>query len=246
MSEKSGEAKRKFEPIDPQEALSLLREAARSLSSIMIWSKLQENVVHTQLHLFSEAEQTLYATLPKDLDQRAFVEEIARSGTRDVFFSVSLPRANLFFQTPFLGFDAGIKFKVPERIFKVQRRNDFRFTLPDTVSLKAEFQDPLIPESKMEKKILDISAGGMAILVGPDEGPMFQSPLVLQGLTFSVRGRKIRCQGEVRHSSPFRQNEQLLGNKVGLLYKDMSPEDSKFIATFVTEESRKYFTQLMG
>ena len=98
MSEKA-ERPREFVPVDSQkEALSLIREGAKTLATAMIWTKNQEQVINTHLSLYSDTDQVLYVWCPKEVEPNKLANDLERSGSQDCYFSVSLARANLFFR----------------------------------------------------------------------------------------------------------------------------------------------------
>lgn len=216
----------------------------------MVWTKNQEHVINTHLSVYSEAGNCFYCWVPKGFDPKKFMHELAeiksKGGDTECFFSISLQRANVFFKTRFLGFDhAGLQFKIPDKVFKVQRRRDLRFPIPDGLSLKVEFDDPLSPDVRSTRKVIDLSASGMAFQVNEDEIPMYPSGFTLQNLSFSVRSKKITVAAEIRHTRKLGSDSRLKGAMVGILFKDIRPGDSQHIAGYVFEESRKYFSRFI-
>jgi hypothetical protein len=246
LSEKT-EAPRDFEPVENlTEGLGMIREGAKTLASAMIWTKNQEHVINTHVSVFSDAGQCFYCWTPKGFDSRKFIDELKKLGEKECFFSISLLRANVFFKAQFLGVDhAGLQFKLPGKVFKVQRRKDLRLPIPDSFTIKVDFNDPLTPDTRTTKKVLDISASGLAFVIDADEVPMYPTGLVLKDLTFTVRNKTIKTGAEIRHSRALRPDGRHKGHAVGVLFKDIRPGESQHIAGFVFEESRKYFSRFI-
>ena len=195
---------------------------------------------------FSDSEKSFYAWIPKNFDPSRFMEEFVAKGMTECFFSVSLSRANIFFKAPFKGYDdGGLRFDLPEKVFKVQRRKDMRFPIQDGHVLRIQIPDPLIPENMLSKKVHDISASGLAFLVPEEEVPLFQIGTLLKGVTFSIQSRKITVDAEVRHLREMPKNSVKSGFKVGIQFKNILPPDSHCIASYVFEESRKFFTKFI-
>lgn len=241
------EANRKFDPVDtPAERATLLREAAKTFASTLIWTKNQEQSFSTFVSVFSEELGSFHVSLPKDFDQKEFVQNIAKSGTRDLLFSISLSKANIFFKAPLIGFDGGIQFKTPTEIFKIQRRSFLRYSVPQSHKLKVEFVDPLFEDQKVETNAIDISAGGLAVLVGKDEAPTYQAQLIVRGLTFTVGGKQITCDAEVRHTGPNRVNDQVVGFKIGFLFQNLPQDMVNHINAWVMDQTRKSFQSFVG
>lgn len=248
MSEKDGKKPRELVEItNLQEALSTLKQGAKFFSNAMFWTKGQEAVYHSHLSLFSEVDRVFYVSVPaKDFESQSFKDALSKQKSYDLYFSVSLTHANIFFRARYIGYDAGgLKFELPEKIFKVQRRKDVRFTIRDGHLLKIKFKDPIFPETEVEKKAFDISAGGLSIIVSPEEEVLFQPGLTLKGLRFTIQNRSIECEGEVRHSLPLPKSNRPPGVKVGILFRSIRAGDAQHIATYIFEESRKYYSRFM-
>jgi hypothetical protein len=244
----TGKRPPEFKPVEGKsEIRNLLGEGARTLSSAIIWTKDQSQVIQTNVSVYSITEPALYFAQPKELDVEKFLHDLHKSETRFCFFSVSLPKANIFFKAKFIDFDsAGLKFHVPEQLFTVQRRKDVRLAIPLGYVLKIEFNDPMLAEKTMTKKVIDISATGVSFLAAPNEEIIFQAGIRLKAMTFTIRGRKISVEGEIKHSKPFRARaSSAAGLKVGVQFLDILPGESQHIAGYVFEETRKFYSRFL-
>lgn len=212
----------------------------------MIWTKNQEQVINTHLSLYSDAEQVLYFWKPKEFDGAKFTEALAKSGATECFFSLSLTRANLFFKTSFVGHDSGgIKFRFPKQLYKVQRRKDLRFPIPDGLVIKAEFNDPVFPDKQLTRRVIDLSAGGLCLLISDSDAPLLPTGLVLTEISLNINGRTIKCAGEIRYVRPLPPDSKHTGFKLGVLFQNLRPGDQQHIASYVFEETRKYFSKFL-
>ncbi|OFZ78734.1 MAG: hypothetical protein A2583_08300 [Bdellovibrionales bacterium RIFOXYD1_FULL_53_11] len=241
---------RQFEPVGKEEAAGLLRESARTFASAMLWTKDQTQLLNTHITLYSDVEKLFYVWVPKSYDPHLLMDDLAKHCERDCYFSISLSRANIFFRAGFAGADeGGIKFNFPEKIFKVQRRKDFRFMIPPGHVLRLEFEDPLTPTTKLSKKLLDISAGGAALLVDDAESPLFTPEAVIKNVIFILNGHKISCSAEVRYVK--KRPPELCRHgcrncwKIGVRFVNILPGDAQKIAAYVFEESRKFFSKFL-
>lgn len=224
----------------------MLSEGAKGFCSAMIWTKDQTHVINSHLSLFNEDDRAFYCWKPKDFKPAEFMDWMARQGEKDCFFSVSLSRANIFFRAAFVGFDnGGLKFRMPEKIFKVQRRKDLRFGIPDGYVLRVDFSDPLFPENLLSKKVIDISAGGCAFLVAFEESIIFQPGVVLKNLALEIRGREIKVEAEVRHIAEFKDGRRSGLVKIGVQFRGIRPGDAQAIASYVFEESRRHYAKFI-
>lgn len=234
-----------FLPVEEEkEAMLLIKEGATHLSPTMVWTKNQEKVITTTLSAFSPSEKTLYVLTPRDQNPALFMDELAKLGERELYFSVSTPRANIFFKAEFAGFDdAGLKFRHPKKVYKVQRRKDFRMRIPDGHVIKLQLTDPLDERATLNKKIYDLSASGLSFIVTEEEEALFSEELILQNLTFTVKARTFQTHAEVRHKRAMPEESRHKGYKVGVLFKGLSSLESQFLAQYVFEESRKFFSR---
>jgi c-di-GMP-binding flagellar brake protein YcgR len=121
-------------------------------------------------------------------------------------------------------------------MFKVLRRNDLRFEIPDSFKIKVTFTDPAANSLTMTKNLIDVSRTGIGILVNTQEAGLLSKGLILENIEFSIQGYKIKCRAEVKHVSQ---------HKVGLCFKDIDPAHSRFLGEYATKESRTLFQQMI-
>jgi len=236
-----------FQPVeDPKDAQAALRDAAKEFAEATIWSENQQHLINSHVTVVDIPEGYLWAWTPKDYDPKHLMDDLARRKISDLYFSVSMSRSVIFFKTKFHGFDGkGLKFGLPAKIFKVQRRKDFRFPIPDGHVLKLDYEDPLFPDSRVTRKALDLSAGGISFVVREGEDAVYQEGLDLRGISFALRGRKITCDGVIKHIKPLSARSRAQGIKIGVEFTKINPSDAHYIAAYVFEESRKYFSRLV-
>ncbi|MBY0471242.1 PilZ domain-containing protein [bacterium] len=245
MSDAGSSNPRAFQLVDNEsEALSFLKEGAATSASSMIWTKNQECVVNTMMVLFSEVDTGIFFIVPKGFDPKNFMASLAKTGENDCFFSMSLARANIFFKAAFIGFEKKyMHFDIPTKIYKVQRRNDLRFVFPQNYEMEVQFEDPTAPNNVLTKKIIDLSAGGMALHIEEADHGLYQPGVMLKSMTFIIRGRQIICDGEIRHVA-FNSHggRRVSGAKIGVLFHKLKAGETQHIAQFIFDESRRYFS----
>ena len=205
---------------DEKEKTTLLKEAVSALSSVMVWTRNQENLVKTHFVHLEKDSNTFAIWQPKDVDARKFILMASSLKPPLFFFSVSLPRANIFFSALFRDItDIGIRFNKPAQVFKVQRRKDFRLPIPAGYVVRVEFDDPVQFPLRANKKIVDLSAGGLSFLIDEDDLGAYPKGTILQNMTFRIRGKDIQTRAEIRHTRPVestRSQEKLA--KVGVQF----------------------------
>lgn len=234
-----------FVPVDTKEGLLLLKEAARATAQTIIWTKEQNQQIHSRISAIVESEKELFAWNPPDFNPHEFMDTMAQNKVEDCYFSANLNRATIFFKAKFKHPDAaGLCFHLPEKVFKVQRRQFLRFPIPELYKMLIEIEDPIDPSKTLSKQILDISAGGVALIVSHAESPEYQVGAKIEFIRLKVHQTQIDCKGEVRHLSKIEQGPHKGKYRVGVAFVDIKPQFSDTIAKYVFDESRKYFSRI--
>ena len=143
--------------------------------------------------------------------------------------------------------EMGMKFFSPLEIFKVQRRKDFRAPIPDGYVMYVTFTDPLIPNKEVKAKVFDISAGGLSLVIPHEEEAGFEPKKILKNMKLTLKNHDIECEGEIRYTQDLATRthvtKMIEGIKVGIKFNKIKEADTQKIASYVLEESRKYFTR---
>lgn len=232
-----------FKPIkNPDEAKAIFREAKTNLSSTLVWTKNRTLEFHGHVFEILEFDGVLTIWHPKEVDPMAFEEALIRSSSREACFSVSLSGAHIFFKAYYLGFDSqGLRFQLPKEIFKIQRRTNFRMPIPDGQTIKVRYRYPLDPTKPIERKALNISAGGLAFDIESGDRILYSEGQQLIDFKFRIGHHEIATEAEVRH---IRQSKDRTGKGyfvIGVQFKTLPARYSDAIAAYVFEESRKYY-----
>jgi c-di-GMP-binding flagellar brake protein YcgR len=83
----------------------------------------------------------------------------------------------------------------------------------------------------------------MSLLTGLEDQALFTAGLSLSDFTFAIKGRKITCDAEIRHVRKLPEDAAQSGLRIGLLFQKLRPGDQQHIASYVFEETRKYFSK---
>ncbi len=218
----------------------LLNEGLKTSAPLFLWTENQKQVLQTRLHHLSEEDKTFQAVKPKDTDPDDFKKVI------DCYFNLTLNRANLFFKSPLVGISGdGLNFKIPEKIFKVQRRNFFRIQTKEVALMEVSFIHPHALSTKVVKNLIDLGEGGLSFLVSDEEETLFQVGMILKEVSFNLTGKKISCDGEVRQVQTFSVHSHYRGVKIGIRFQHLKAAMAQQIAAFIFGESRKYLTKFL-
>ena len=245
MSKSSrGSLSREFVPVREQkESVHLLREAEQLSASTILWTKDQDWLCRARIE--SAGLDSLLVRLEGEQDTHLrFIESLKQQGSGTVLFSLSLSKANIFFKAEFVSVAQGVlRFQAPAEIYKVQRRKDFRFPIPDGHVLHLEFRNPLDSETISKRKVIDLSAGGLSFFVPEADALILKHGLKLRHAEFKLSGRMISCDLEVCHLKPHVIPGKPPGVRVGVSFIGMRNEQSTWIAAYVLEESRKFLSR---
>lgn len=238
---------KEFIPIDkPEEAEQLLQEATRGFVSAIIWSKNQKFMFRSNFKKYDKNEGCLVVATPANFDHKLLEMELGESKSEECYFSVSLSWANIFFKSKYIAkWTEGIRFEIPTQLYKVQRRKDLRLRALEGLNMTAELDDPAGSGVKSVRKLFDLSASGLSLLAASKESVVFGHGLTLTNISFLVGDKKVMIpRSEVRHCKEIElEGKKFL--KVGVLFREIREADSSRIASYVFEETRKFFLKFV-
>lgn len=233
------EPRREFVPVkDPKEAAKLLNEGAKMHASAILWTSDQTHHIQTQIISADVTKGVFTAWLPDETDIQDLNDFLSEEKPGACYVSLSLAGANVFFKALVISVEPGVlKARWPEHVFKVQRRADFRFTVPSGQVLKLKFKDPTDPANELERRIVDLSAGGLSYRTEPeDEGKFFRKQ-PLTGLEFVVGEIQIKVDAVVSNvvDGP--------AARVGVSFKDLTLGTQSQLSSYLFSETRKIFSR---
>jgi hypothetical protein len=232
---------------DRREAESHLNEGIRAHAPATVWTKNQE--FRFEGNLFPLLRQGIadpahfQLSLPPGYDSAPLVESAKKNKDPQLFLNVALTRANIFFKTIYAEYKPDLFIlRNPDKIFKVQRRKDMRFRIRDGYIVKVDFKDPTNSSATMTHKMFDISAGGCSFIVEADDLPIFVEKLVLRRFSFTLSGRKIEVDVEIKNNRP---NNKAGYHNVGVAFINMRAAEAQHIAKYVFDENLKYLSKFL-
>ncbi|MGZ3689555.1 MAG: PilZ domain-containing protein [Bdellovibrionota bacterium] len=229
-----------FEPItSAAETEQVLRQGSKIRAPWTFWIKGEETRHEGRGYRYDDLRKYL---IFENLDEAPYQEFHASDKLTSVVVCVqiNLPQRLIFFATG-LGFldRASFALKLPEQVYKVQRRRDLRYVFPRAVIATVKV-------SGEERRIYDLSASGMSFLVPPKMETDFRAGRHLKEVEFTLEGKVVSVEAEVRHA------ETIAGKKageavckVGVAFRKMPAELDRKIANFVFEENRKAFSRFV-
>ena len=218
--------------------LRWLQEGAQAISTLTVWLKDRSWALNSSLTHLSESDDLFYVYTPPGFLKQA----IEGFDAEQFLITVSLPKAHLFFRTRFLGLDAGgLKFQIPTKAYRAQRREHDRWRVPDSYGLQVSLTDPLFSDQLWKKPLYDLSLGGCSFVTTLADEPILPVGLVLKEAHFYIHMRLMRTQLEVRHKRRLGPSRL----QVGTLFREITPDQREHLQRFLENEKRKFFTQFL-
>lgn len=221
-----------FSKIDDDEyALNLLKRLATGLSDVVVWTKGQETLINTKLSGYTEENGILRAILPRGMQRHDVVDLLNKFRDQQVFLCVISSRGNIFFRCYYDSFnEEQLRFRRPTEIYKVQRRKHLRMKVHENINLRY-----IEPNSDVEvsSKILDISAGGVAILVSSASGANYIRGATIKDIRFRVRENDLQLNGVIQYARELPKGSRQRGVKVGIEFQRVTEAISQSIMAYI-------------
>ena len=236
-----------FQPVaDHAEQKALFDEAIRQKTPVTLWTRKKEHIL-SEVHLLSfDTSAGLTLDAGTGSATRKFADFIKTQG-QGCFLNFGTFRCGVFFSTNFTKEIASgkrllLEFEYPKEFFKVQRRASARLPIRAPFLLLMEYR-PEGYQQLLQRKVLDISPGGLSILTTPQDGDFFARGKVLPEVRFTIRNRTILVEAEVRHARIVNEDRlpQLL---VGLMFTKVEKKDQAALDAFVTDEMQSQFAAM--
>ncbi len=246
---KSDLKKSDFELIsDKKEYEGLLFEAGKTKAFTTLWTPNQEKTIQTFIEDVRIKDLALYVQIPKGVPTNELKEFLNKNSIHECFFNVKLSKTSLFFKAKYYqNSDLQYVFKIPEKLFRVQRRADLRFNFLKSDDMSVSYPNPKNAEQLLVKKILNVSAGGLGIEIGEFEMPQYPVGLKINDLTFKLKDKIITATAEVRHVQKLKAKDKSENFEpkavLGIQFIVLNTILRQYIGAFVFDETRRLYAR---
>lgn len=236
-----------FEIKDQKMNARILDACARHGIAVTFWLKDQALKLDTVITQHVATSSRLSIRLPGGITAAQVRDALAKQGATDVFCSFQLDNIQFFLKAKCTNELASssevVVLEVPKSIFKVQRRANYRVTLPRKEAPKLT---TILPGKTVELafRVLDISAGGVGFAAPVELKDVLVLGAVLEDIRFKIRGLEIRTRGVVKFAKESKSDEGEKIIRIGVQFSGLKPNFEKHIVQFTLEESRKIFSLL--
>lgn len=132
---------------------------------------------------------------------------------------------------------AALRSSMPVCMYRFQRRQSFRVRPAGRSSPKAALRHPAMPDMLLELRLLDVSAGGCAILL-PADVPELRPGLVLHGVQVRLDQEARFVAGlQLHHVSSMHPAE--LGHRIGCEWRQLDPHAERALQRYVDQMQKR-------
>lgn len=230
---------------DKNEINNALKEAVRISAPVELFFKTSKD--KSDGHISIEQDSNLKDILAfhlkeSELSLKELVENVVSKSKSKVILSIRLSGSYVFFETQYKGFDhQKLLFAIPKSVKKLQRRKNHRVLIPERYPFSTDIVIPIAVPIHLQKKVFDLSAGGISFLVQALEKDSFEVDGKIQ-LRFTVKDGLISTDAVVKHI--FQMDDQKT-YRVACEFRGLKPEDESLLSKFVFELQRTIFAKFI-
>jgi len=233
---------------DLLEIIKFFDKGSKSNAGVTVWTTTNEGTAHGKMIGLSQSKKMIYTTALTTHEPKKFYADL-KAASNSCFFNVKMETATLFFTTELQSSSpAYSEFTLPEKLFKVQRRQSLRFRIIQNYLLRVSFRDPDDLTIKHHEKIYDIGSGGLSFLINNVDPPPFKLGQILTDLKFTLRNCELNLAGEIVQYKRFTETvhgEDLQKIKVSIKFLQLNDKNSTIIEDYVFEENRKFYARFI-
>lgn len=229
---------------DPVEIRHQMTAAAGACSACVIWVKDFGTVVRTRISDRTDKSGKLIVDWPKESIKEEVLEILGKDPSNSVFVTIFSKGASVVgVKTRLLGSDKnGIEFEVPNRIVKIERRTERRFTVPHGYRIEVSVPKPgSRTGERLSLPIFDLSTKSFSFLVTPFQREFFENNPDLKECVIRIRGRdhtaRIIKVRNVTAANPPRGDYQF---KVGVTFEAMDDDEFELLQNYIIEHLIQY------
>jgi c-di-GMP-binding flagellar brake protein YcgR len=236
-----------FQKIDSEKTiLKALHVALTEKKYLLVWAKQQAIKFDSRILKMAPTNSVFHIQFPVTITPGEFDAQFKKLKATELLGNFEIEQNQFFFGAKFISrskddLSKEIVLEIPKEIYKLQRRAALRVEISPLAASKVtiEFASRNIAEVKF--KLIDISAGGLAIEVPESKSDLFEKGTGLSKIQLKIKGQEITATGKVTHSSKISKKTPATF-KVGIQFKTLKSEDEKHLVHLALEESRQRFS----
>jgi c-di-GMP-binding flagellar brake protein YcgR len=220
---------------DPEQILDILGKAARQFSQVSIKIRGSDEQFASRLVDSKIAKTGIQVEFGSSLSSEAFKKELNRTKSRDCLLLIfASNRYILGVNVECDGIGYNISFKLPEKVFRLQRRKAVRYIIPAGYDMLVEMPSLEHQGLRIQRKLLDLSEYGLAFLVvSRDEGAMFRKSSIIKNCKLRIRNHEVTMNLVVMNRIEHDRGKRGGGTKIGTEFSLITDEDLDLVTHFV-------------
>ncbi len=125
-----------------------------------------------------------------------------------------------------------------QKIYKIQRRDNFRLTLPDDFLVEATFEKGFLPSAETKVRLVDLSVGGMGVLIPQKLSMGVEKNRRVDGTVYLPGREPMEVHCIIRH---YRDSETHV--RVGFEFEALAPEAEQLLGNIMMDLYRLMFSK---
>ncbi len=226
--------------------LRLVREGARNQSAATLWTPGRTIVLRLRILEFDIQKNLFRTSLPDGPSLKRVLAIL--SSDSGVFFNVELADTHILFQTTLKEFDHDngiLSFNNPEAVYKIQQRKHPRLIIEKPSSVRAFHDDPLQPGRSIQRRVVDLSIGGMSMRLFFGEERHYRIGQSLNSIRLQIGQKFVPCSGQIQNIRVFKHPNGASELIMGITFLEMTEAAQSTISTFVDRELLKLFGRML-
>jgi hypothetical protein len=219
--------------------LNYLKDAAQVKALAEFWIKDQQFMHKSSLIKLDNAEGVIVVKSALDFDWKLFSVNFSSQMELLWFFNVTLSVGKIFFSTTLhSSLGSTLRFSVPLKAYRVQRRKALRWILIPEVLVMAEFQNPKSLWETVQMRVIDVSKKGMAFYIPEGDQTSYEKGTLLRDFRFTLRSAAHTVLAQVVQCRQVPSFEGRKVCRVSVIFHKMSEKDSERLARLIVEETK--------
>lgn len=227
----------------------LMKDCLDSRANTVMTQPNLEARIDGQFYNYDEEKGTVRFQLKGSAPSiRAFRENL--NADTPIIFNASLRQSRLFMAAGSVEWlpDAAslLEMEIPESIYTVQRRKNFRLTFFPDVSNLANASFTQDDKDAFSMPVFDVSQGGLALLATSDEAAKFKSLPLLHNLSLQLEDILIRCpKAHCRHITQLKLMQAITLFRIGFEFEGLSETTRLSLGELIDRHCLSYFSEYL-
>lgn len=220
---------------------SIINNTKNKRKQIIAWRLIGDKkvLIEVSFRVIRKLRKEIVLVAVNPQDKTELMNMVTATGKINLY----LPNDLVLFQSQVKGkeLDGSVRIEIPSYIAQIDRREDARFHLIDTINVPLKFTKNinrhLAKTQFFEKSCFDLSAGGLSFITSKSESKFFQVGDEIKDILFKLGTKDIKLDAKITSISNLEPNEQnklhYSGSKICLEYTHIDKKIKDTIEKFI-------------